>query len=162
MRPLGLNQTTPPLGPGGTASQIIFSEDQQSIIVAVKGTRDGVPGFLASWDINDDGSLSPMYTRIEVPEGGRAPFSLTPIPGRNGILSADFNIGVDVFDFGSGAAMVASSNRTTAMSIANQTAVCWSAWSPKTDSFYVTDTVNGIISELAVSQDLTPSMVMVG
>ncbi|KAI0311897.1 hypothetical protein OF83DRAFT_1177136 [Amylostereum chailletii] len=158
MRSLGMNQTTPPLGPGGTASQIIFSEDQKSVIVAVKGTSKDVPGFLATWDMNDDGSLSSTFTRIEVPEGGAAPFSLTPIPGRNGILSADFQVGVDIFDFSNGAAMVTASNKTVSMPIANQSAVCWSAWSPKTDSFYVTDTVNGIISELAVSDDLTPSL----
>ena len=36
-RPLGLNQTTPPTGPAGTASHIIFTEDQQNVVVAVKG-----------------------------------------------------------------------------------------------------------------------------
>jgi hypothetical protein len=44
-RYLGLNQTTPPTGPPGTVSDVIFSSDGEELHVSVKGTPP-TPGAL--------------------------------------------------------------------------------------------------------------------
>ncbi|VDB84798.1 unnamed protein product [Peniophora sp. CBMAI 1063] len=149
---LGLNQSTPATGPAGTASQIIFSEDQKSVYAAVKGNPAiNATGFIAAWDVAEDGALSEEFYRITLPPGAALPFSLNYIPGSNGsLLVTDAAVGVDVFDFAQGLDAVSSNRATLAYPIANQSAVCWAAWSNATGSFYVTDFNTGRISELAV------------
>jgi len=150
-RSLGMDQTTPPTGPTNTASQLIFSEDDSSLLVAVKGVDVNTPGYLAMWDVLPDGSLSSNFTRIVAPAGGAYPFSLTPIPGQNAYLSADFNVGVDVFDITSGSA--------TVLPISGQGATCWTTYSPRTGNYYASDTATGNVAEIALAADLTPSLV---
>ena len=153
-RILGMGQSTPPTGPLRTASQVIFSEDQNSLIVAVKGNPDeNIPGYLVSWNITSDG-LSQEFTRIELPEGAGAPFSLTAIPGQNAFLSADPVVGVDIFDFSNGPEGVSTSNRTSTVKITPSNATCWSAYSPKTDSYYVTDIITSLVTEVKVDENL--------
>ncbi|KAI0322606.1 hypothetical protein OF83DRAFT_1080178 [Amylostereum chailletii] len=158
-RPIGMGQTTPPAGPLRTASQVVFSEDQQSLIVAVKGNPDqNVAGYLASWDISPSG-LSKDFTRIELPAGAGAPFSLTAIPGKNAWLSADPVVGVDIFDFSNGPAGVAASNKTATVPIQPSNATCWSAYSPKMDRYYITDVVTDLVTEVSVDDNLAGSVV---
>ena len=136
-RLLGMNQTTPPMGPLGTASQVIFSQDNTVVYAAVKGNPDtNVTGYIAAWNMTDAG-LSEQFTRIGLPQGAVAPFSLTPIPNANAFFAADAGIGADVFDFSQGPT-VAGPN-TQSFAIPNQGAVCWSAHSPATGSYYVSD-----------------------
>ena len=78
-----MNQTTPPNGPPGTASHIVFSEDGTKLIASVKGVPP-TPGFLAVWDVADDGTLSENSTQIAPGQGGLLPFSMTVIPGQKG------------------------------------------------------------------------------
>ena len=50
LRPFDLGQTTPPVGPTNTVSQLFFSEDEKTLYTTVKGdpTVDNV-GFLAAF-----------------------------------------------------------------------------------------------------------------
>ena len=152
VRDLGLiNQTTPATGPFGAASQIAFTKDEKNIVVTVKRTfEDDRPGFLAVWPIDAAGKLAPNYTQIPTPSSGGAPFSLTPIANASAFLATDFDVGVDVFDFAQGLPAVSSNRATLAYPIANQSAICWAAWSNATGSFYVTDFNTGVVSEIAV------------
>ncbi|KAH9975199.1 hypothetical protein BJV74DRAFT_782101, partial [Russula compacta] len=162
LRTLNLNQTTPPTGPAGSTSHIIFSEDQKSLVAAVKGNPDAnLTGFLASWDVQDDNSLSANFTRIGTPQGGNLPFSLGIIPGKNSFLVTDAAIGVDIFNFANGAQALAANtqNSSSALAINNQTAVCWNAFSPKTGNFYVSDIGTSLVTEVAVGDDLKGSVV---
>ncbi|KAI0264428.1 hypothetical protein BC834DRAFT_924642 [Gloeopeniophorella convolvens] len=154
VRPLGLNQTTPPAGPANTASHIIFSEDGKNLIASVKGTPPNDPGFLAVWDVADDGSLSQDFKKVSPAQGGLLPFSMTVIPGKNAILATDAGIGVDIFDMSSG-----NSSRNSILPIANQSATCWSAFSKQTGNFYVTDIGTSKVTEVHVDDNLKPSIV---
>jgi hypothetical protein len=78
LRSLGLNQTTP----AGTTSYVIFSEDGKQPIASVEGTPPR-PGFLAVWDVNQDNTLSPHFTKVAPGKGELLPFSMTVIPGKN-------------------------------------------------------------------------------
>lgn len=169
LRSLSLNQTTPPTGPAGSASHLIFTEDQKSLVAAVKGNPDAnVTGFLASWDVLADGSLSSNFTEVPLPQGGALPFSLANIAGKNALFVTDAAIGVDTFNLAGGAQSLAaagagsnSTNSSSALAIDGQGAVCWNAFSGKTGNFYVTDIKTSLVTEVNVADDLSSSVVKV-
>jgi len=148
-----MNQTTPPVGPANTASQIVFTPDDSRVVAAIKGADANTPGYLAIWDVNTDGSLSQNVTLVYTPVNGGQPFSLTPVPGRNAFLSTDPVVGgVEVFDLDNGMA--------TTLAIEEQIATCWSVYSERTDSYYVTDTVLNTLAEVSLDEALLPELVV--
>lgn len=117
VRKLGLqNQTVPATGPFNSGSQIVFTEDQKNILVAVKGTKTD-PGFFAVWPLTRKGELAANFTRIATPPDAGLPFALQPIRGANAFMAVDFAIGFDVLDFSGGVNAVSHSSRTTAVNI---------------------------------------------
>ncbi|KAI0358077.1 hypothetical protein OH77DRAFT_1397636 [Trametes cingulata] len=152
LRSISLNKTTPPTGPAGTASQIIFNDDETKVIVSVKGAPPNTVGFLAIWDIQDDGSLSPEFTMLPTVHGAAVTFSMTPIPGRNALLSTDASIGFTVFDLD-------DPSKSTLTPIPGQQATCWSQFSQKTGTFFLTDVTTSILTEVAVDENLNGSIV---
>ena len=154
LRPLGLNQSTPASGPPGTASQIIFNHDDSKLIVSVKGNPGVVPGFLAIFNVNSDGTLSADFTKQETVLGGELTFSLTPIPGKNAFVSTDAGVGFTVFDFD-------DFSKSSLTPIANQSANCWSTFSPKTGTFFLDDVGTGTVTEVRVDDNLKASIVKV-
>lgn len=166
VRPLNLNQTTPATGPPGSASHIIFSEDGSNLIASVKGVPP-TPGFLAVWDVAEDGSLSDQFVSMAPASGGLLPFSMTVIPGANAILATDAGVGFDIFDMSGGASNATdstngtSSNLSSVVPIAGQGATCWSSFSQQTGNFYLTDIITSMVTEVNVSGNLTGSIVKV-
>ncbi|KAL1945024.1 hypothetical protein VTO73DRAFT_2644 [Trametes versicolor] len=153
LRTLSLNQTTPPAGPPGTASQLTFNDDGSKLIASVKGVPPASVGFLAVWDVQPgSGALSPTATHIATVPGGSLTFSLTPVPGKNAFVSTDPGVGFTVFDLDDFA-------RSSAVPIAGQSATCWSSFSPSTGSFFLSDVGTGIITEVHVDDNLQASIV---
>ncbi|KAI1793076.1 hypothetical protein LXA43DRAFT_279477 [Ganoderma leucocontextum] len=150
LRSLKLNQTTPATGPAGSTSHIIFSEDGKQLMASVKGVPP-TPGFIAVWDVQNDGSLSADFNKVAPPQGGALPFSMTLIPGKNAVLSTDPAVGFDVFDL--------SGNNSAAVKIDGQSATCWSSLSKKTGNFYLTDIGTSIVTEVNVDANLKASIV---
>jgi hypothetical protein len=153
-RSLGLNQTTPPNGPAGTTSHIVFSEDNKQLIASVKGIPPQ-PGFFAVWDIATDGSLSNNFKSIPPNQGGLLPFSMTVIEGQNALLATDAGVGFDIVDL----ANQSNSNRSSVVPIQGQGATCWSSHSPKTGNFYLTDIKTSLVTEVNVDSNLKGSIV---
>lgn len=156
-RSLKLPQTTPPTGPPGSVSDILFSEDSARLLVSVKGIPP-TPGFVASWDVADDGALSANFTASPPAKGGLIPFSMSLIPGKNAVLATDAGIGFSTFDLrtlGAGGGTAASQ----VFPIAGQGATCWSSFSAKTGSFFLTDIKTDIVTEVAVADDLSGKIV---
>lgn len=162
-RELGLiNQTTPATGPFGTASQIVYTQDEKNIVVTVKRTfEDTRSGFLAIWPVDEAGHLSSNYTAVPTPINGGAPFSLTPVNGANAFFATDFDVGVDIFDFSDGVEGVSSSPRTVAVPIDGQAATCWSTYSSALDRYYSVDVGHDAITEFKVDANLTASVISV-
>ncbi|KAI0369141.1 hypothetical protein BV20DRAFT_968326 [Pilatotrama ljubarskyi] len=150
-RTIGLNQTTPPSGPPGTASQLVFNHDESKLIASVKGNPPAV-GFLAIWDVQSNGSLSSEFTKMDTVSGGSLTFSLTPIPGKNAFLSTDPGVGFTILDLD-------DFSRSSAVAIPGQGATCWSSFSPKTGSFFLSDANTAIITEVRVDDNLKGSIV---
>ncbi|KAF5382218.1 hypothetical protein D9615_004362 [Tricholomella constricta] len=163
-RSLRLHQTTPATGPAGSASHVVFSEDNRQLIASVKGVPPQ-PGFLAVWDVRNDGSLSQDFRAIAPARGGLLPFSMTVIPGKNAILATDAGLGFSIFDFaeqagnGNGNATSVAAGRSSAFAINGQDATCWSSFSPKTNNFYLTDIGTAIVTEINIDNNLKGTIV---
>lgn len=160
LRSIGLNQTTPPNGPAGTTSHIIFSEDGSKLIASVKGVPP-TPGFLAVWDVASDGSLSQDFVSVAPGNGGLLPFSMTVINGQNALLATDAGVGFDIFDLSTVGTSnaTASSSKNSVNPIDGQKATCWSSFSSKTGNFYLTDIGTSTVTEVNVDSNLKGTIV---
>jgi hypothetical protein len=125
----------------------------------ILGNFTSNPGYLAIWSINNQSpaSLSTSFTRVNISEPGGFPFSLTDIPNREAFLGSDASDGVNVYDYSKGINKI----DIKPLVLPNLGATCWTVYSSKTGSYYVSDTVTGFISEVEVSADLTPRLVKV-
>lgn len=149
---MNLVQTTPATGAPFTASQVVFSEDETKLAVAVKGNQTDSPGFFAIWDKGNNG-LASTFKRIDVPSGGARPFSLTNIPGKNAALVADPVLGFHILNFATGTVQ--------ANAINGQMADCWSVRSEKTGHYYLIDAGANTVREIAIDDNLHGSNVQV-
>jgi hypothetical protein len=165
VRSLGMTQTTPPTGTAGTASSLIFSEDEKKLYVAVKATDPAInvddhPGYFVIWDINSDDSLSDCFTTVPVPTGALQPFAMTPIPGKNAIFGADGAAGFYVWDL-DGLPQGIQGPRASLTPIHPMASICWSGYSNTTGHYYVVDGTIYIISEISLDENLKPTIVKV-
>ena len=151
IRSINLQQTTPATGFGNTASQIIFSEDDTQLIVSVKGDESN-SGFIALWGINSDGSLEDKFVTI-TPPGNAQPFSMTRIPGKNALVVPDPANGVDIIDL--------AGNRSNTLQIPGQVQLGWSSFSELTQTYFITDVVTSVITEISIDDNLEASIVQV-
>jgi len=165
-RYLQLNQTTPPTGPiSGSASQIIFSEDNNLLIVAVKGTNaTNEVGYLAVWDVYQNHTLSCNFDRVALPSGGFYPYSFSIIPGQDALLASDAALGFDIFTNVSGSMNSSGGHaiESYAQSIPNQIATCWSTYSSTTGNYYLVDLLGSQITEVNVGENMNSTIVNVG
>ncbi|KAG7089587.1 hypothetical protein E1B28_011254 [Marasmius oreades] len=163
-RALGLNQTTPATGAPGSASQLIFSEDDKQLITSIKGIPGGnatngrgTVGALAIFEVADDGSLSKDFKVVAPPEKGLAPFGMAIVPNKTTIIAvADPAVGLDVFDLSQ---VEQGANKSVATAIDKQQAVGWIVRSPTTENFLLSDFVTGLVTEVKVGDDLKGSVV---
>lgn len=117
IRMLSINQTTPPSGPAGSASHILFNEAGDILFAAIKGVPPQ-PGFIASWDVAEDGTLSQNFTKNTPGGGALLPFGMSNIPNSKAILDTDAAIGAVIYDFSKSPAT------TKVLPIAGQGATC--------------------------------------
>ncbi|PFH52984.1 hypothetical protein AMATHDRAFT_45887 [Amanita thiersii Skay4041] len=155
IRNLHMKQTTPPTGPPGSASQIVFSEDEKHIFALVKGSPTEM-GFVAIWDFAADGSLSKRARILNLAKGV-LPFSLTQIPGTFAFVSGDASVGYDVIDIE--ALDNIKKTALTPYKVEGQIGICWSVRSPSTGNYYLTDTAAGNIVEVSIGQNLRGNMI---
>ncbi|KIJ51092.1 hypothetical protein M422DRAFT_245070 [Sphaerobolus stellatus SS14] len=156
-RSLNVNQTSAPNGPAGTMSHVIFSEDDTKLIASVKGVPPQ-PGFLASWDVDaTTGVLSQDFVKSTPSKGGLLPFGMAIIPGKNAVLATDAGVGFDIFDFSKQSGNNPASSQI--FPVGGQKAVCWAAFSPKTNDFFMTDIDTGIITEVNVDNNLNATII---
>lgn len=136
LRPFGLNQTTPPVGPFNTVSQVFFSRDAKILYVTVKGdTPNNKTGFLASFAVRPGTAVS-AKAKTSSPDGTSFLFGSTTIPGSEDIFVTDATFGAVVLsvDAATGAATVRGRGV-----VAGQRATCWAEISPATGNAFTTD-----------------------
>ncbi|KAG8924889.1 hypothetical protein FRC00_004573 [Tulasnella sp. 408] len=153
IRALPLNQTTPASGPPGSASDIIFTSSHK-LLVSVKGLSEDQPGYIAEWDVDPaTGDLSQDFVKNTISSPGMNPFGMTQIPGRDAILNADPAVGYAIWDL---TTVPATSN---VIPVPEQMAICWSAYSASTGSFFLMDPAASQVVEVAVDESLQGSTV---
>lgn len=151
---MGVVQTTPPIGPHGALSQIMFSPDGSRLIVSFKGRPsmlgEYVNGFVNRWKMATNGTIMPNTQQSIVPDnasGALRPFGMANIPGTEAVIATDSEIGVSVYDFATG--------RSVGLPIKNQGATCWTSdRSNVTGTFFLTDFFTSLIYEAEVGNDL--------
>lgn len=138
LRVVELNQTTPPIGPTNTISQVLFSENGSQMYTIVKGTgAANDTGFIAAFDVEPscDGATVSHGGIRSSPNGTAVLFGSTLIPGTSDML---------VTDAAFGAAILSVDEKGVATTvakdvIAGQKATCWSAISAYTKTGFVSD-----------------------
>ncbi|KAF7557962.1 hypothetical protein G7Z17_g247 [Cylindrodendrum hubeiense] len=149
LRPFDLKQTTPPVGPLNTVSQVFFSEDQNTLFVTVKGDpTKGNTGFLASFPVKytSKGAVISKNGIRSSPAGTAVLFGSSPIAGSRDIFVTDASFGGAVLSFNS--VGVASVKGKAA--IDGQKATCWSTISPETNTAFVTDVATNRLVEMSL------------
>ncbi|KAL4906970.1 hypothetical protein BDW74DRAFT_176567 [Aspergillus multicolor] len=151
LRPFELNQTTPPVGPAGTLSHVLFSEDDSLLYAAVKG--DGTAnntGFFSVFPIKHGCSPNTTATVVRKdiqssPSGTNLLFGSVVIPSSGLVFATDPGFGAAVLkvnDDTREAELVAKAT------LPGQQATCWAAYSDKTNSVFVTDVLVNRLVEL--------------
>jgi hypothetical protein len=151
LRPFGIGQSTPPVGPTNTVSHIFFSEDQSKLFTTVKGdpTRNNT-GFLSVFPVQNAGQrgacLSTKDTRSS-PEGTAVLFGSSIIRGSGSIFVTDASFGAAILsvDPNTNQASLASKQ-----AIDGQKATCWVTISSSTGSAFVTDVAANRVVEMSI------------
>lgn len=86
-REIGITQTTPPVGPPGSVTQVMFTNDGKRLVASVKGVPPA-PGFIAVWDVAANGSLSTDFSAITAPAGSVLPFGISTLPHNPSVIVA--------------------------------------------------------------------------
>ena len=146
-----LEQTTPPVGPTNTVSQVLFNQDESMVMTTVKGdpTKNNT-GFLSMLPINN-GCPAAQDTRSS-PAGTAVLFSTAPIPGTSNLLATDAS-------FGAATIFITGTPKVVAKApVAGQKATCWAIISPQTKTAFVTDVgINHIVEVDPASERILQS-----
>jgi hypothetical protein len=151
LRSFELGQSTPPVGPTNTVSQVFFSEDESRLYTTVKGDPTvNNTGFLSVFPMEEQAAGSACLSRKEVrssPNGTAVLFGSKVIPGTDNIFTTDASFGGAVLSVDDDTLKASTVGRGV---IDGQMATCWAAIAPETNSAFVTD----VLSKRLVEQSL--------
>jgi hypothetical protein len=154
LRPFALGQSTPPVGPTNTLSQVFFSEDERALFATVKGdpTKNNT-GFLAAFPVMSSGcdtsrrfSVSEKGTTSS-PAGTQVLFGSATIPGSQDLFVTDASFGAAVLSIGADMSATTKGRGT----VDGQGATCWAAVSAETKTAFVTDVAVNRLVEMSIS-----------
>ncbi|KAJ9496254.1 hypothetical protein H2202_008212 [Exophiala xenobiotica] len=153
LRSFGLNQSTPPVGPTNTVSQLFFTDDESRLFATVKGDPTvNNTGFFSVFPVefsgcNGPATLSSQDVRSS-PSGTAVLFGSKNIPGTSNVFVTDASFG--------GAILSVNPASNQVSLVANQTidgqkATCWATISPATNSAFVTDVAVNRLVEMSLT-----------
>lgn len=153
LRPFDLGQSTPPVGPTNTVSEVLFSDDESRLLAIVKGNPTvNNTGFVASFPVNaaSQCSLASLSTAdtLSSPSGTAVLFGTKAIPDTENFFATDPSFG---------AAILSLDNQTNQLSLAakqvidGQKATCWSTISRASKSAFVADAAVNRIVEMSLT-----------
>ncbi|KAJ3251281.1 hypothetical protein HK103_002551 [Boothiomyces macroporosus] len=155
-RPLGFKQTTPPNGPLGTVSDVLFNDDSSQVLVSVKGNPPAnFTGFIASFAVQ--GNALADKPVLNEPKGSVAPFSMSLVPNTNNrVLFTDAGVGFGLLDLQQG-----TESASAVVPVQGQGAICWSDFSPRTKNMYMVDIKTSLLTEVNVATSGSPNATLV-
>ncbi|KAF5870635.1 putative 3-carboxymuconate cyclase protein [Botrytis fragariae] len=133
-RPITLNQTTPPVGPAGTVSDLLFNPSQTTLLASVKGNGLAPGSFIAYPVSQTDNSISSIPIISEPPQV-RLNFGIS-------FLGSDHRLAVSDPAIGALLVSISSSSIVTAdvpIAVAGESAVCWTEYNRKREELYLMD-----------------------
>lgn len=140
LRGFDLGQSTPPVGPTNTVSQVFWSNDEATLFVTVKGDPDkNIIGFLAAYPMqksagNGATGLAEQPVRSS-PNGTAVLFGSLPIPNTSNIFATDASFGGSILSVdGDG-----QGSPLAAQPIKGQMATCWVTISAARNTAFVTN-----------------------
>ncbi|KAM7217324.1 hypothetical protein V8F06_007267 [Rhypophila decipiens] len=150
LREFQLNQTTPPVGPTNTVSQVFWSADESQLLATVKGDPEkGNNGFFSAYAQEGGNQAKAGKFRVSqeeirsTPEGTAVLFGSAAIPGTQDVLATDASFGVAILSLLEGALAAAAR-----LELPNQKATCWATISPLTNTAFVTDVGRNMLIEV--------------
>ncbi|KAM0351174.1 hypothetical protein ACHAPU_002959 [Fusarium lateritium] len=150
LRAIDLGQTTPPVGPTNTVSQVLFSEDESMLFTMVKGDPAvNNTGFISVANVemaNGVAAVSKKDARSS-PEGTAVLFGSQIIPGTSKVFATDASFGAAILDVDPNSCEAKTAAKGT---VEGQAATCWVAISPATKSAFVTDVGKNRVVEMSL------------
>ncbi|WAO93401.1 Hypothetical protein NCS54_01094800 [Fusarium falciforme] len=151
LRPFDLGQTTPPVGPTNTVSQVLFSEDESMLFTMVKGDPAvNKTGFVSVFTVQECDGAAAVVSKDETrssPQGTAVLFGSQAIPGTSNVFATDAAFGAAILSVDP-----ASCKATTVATgeVEGQKATCWVAISPATKTAFVTDVGRNRLVEMSL------------
>jgi hypothetical protein len=118
LRPIALGQTTPPVGPPGTASDIVFNPSETALFVSIKGAPP-TPGSIYVYPVVNG------YV------------STTPVVSNPATLLVDFSLNFLASD--SKAVITYYVTVSKKIVVTNEKAICWAVFSERFNSIALLD-----------------------
>ena len=141
-----LNQTTPPVGPFSTASDIRFNPSSSALIATVKGTpatTPVTPGYIFAWPVvGNNVSTTAVVSKID---SIILDFSVSFTRSDFTFLVTDPALGGDFVGVSSNLTMEVE----RPVNITYQKAACWSTYDPSTGVVYIADAAQTNITVLS-------------
>ncbi|KAK4032135.1 hypothetical protein C8A01DRAFT_41419 [Parachaetomium inaequale] len=147
LRPFDLGQTTPPVGPTNTVSQVFFSANEDTLFATVKGNpAANKTGFFSAFPVKRGGSTCSQgagkratVSRVEqrsMPGDTAVLFGSQTVPGTHNVFATDAAFGAAILavDPRSGRATTVATGK-----VSGQVATCWVTISLATGTAFVTD-----------------------
>jgi hypothetical protein len=159
-RVLDFPQTTPPTYNDtlNSMSTVLFSADGSKLLVDVKGlAQQKTPGYIAAWDVLDDGSLSLCHEEYPAPSKvGAINFGMSTFYGKpDSFIIADPTQGAIVYDFSQG--WNQNEYNATNIPIPDQNTVCWTSYAQKSDTYFFSDFGAQIVFEMKIDSETLDS-----
>ncbi|KAJ9353642.1 hypothetical protein C8Q69DRAFT_509639 [Paecilomyces variotii] len=148
LREFNIGQSTPPVGPTNTVSQVLFSNDESTLLTMVKGDPTvNNTGFVATFPVNQASFRRPasisMDGTLSSPSGTAVLFGTEPIPGTENFFVTDASFGGTILSLDQKAGQLSLKSK---QAIGGQKATCWTTISQSSKSAFVTDVqVNHIV-----------------
>ena len=150
LRAFDIQQTTPPLGPTNTVSQVFFSEDEAKLFSTVKGdpTKNNT-GFLAAFNVEQGkggAACIQQQGTLSSPNGTAVLFGSSAIPGSSNLVVTDASFGAAILSIDQDDKGSVKGKGV----ISGQKATCWVAVSPATNSAFVSDVANNRLVQVSL------------
>ncbi|KAL8822837.1 MAG: hypothetical protein Q9191_006434 [Dirinaria sp. TL-2023a] len=139
LRPLPVvRQTTPPLGPPLTTSDIVFNPSSSALFVSIKGDAGATPpqsGYIYAWPVDKYGAVSdkPVVNQLSVL---KMDFSISFLGCDTSALITDPSFGASIVGIAYPSLQITEKHHIV---VPHQGAACWSAYAPRFDSAYIID-----------------------
>lgn len=140
LRHIASNQTTPPLGPPLTTSDIVFNPSGTALFASVKGDAMAMPpkiGSIYAWPVHGDKvAMKPTVNQLDtIPMD----FSIDFLGSDHKALITDPSFGASIVKVHYPSLKIEEKHHVV---VPNQGAACWGAYAPRFDAAYIIDAGN--------------------